>query len=108
MAKKYSLNDLEKTFKSMDNDKGRVGLDLLSEAYFLKGTLKRLKEEISNNEIVGEMQQWSYSINRSNPALKTYNTTIANYQKLMKQITELLPTKEEEPKDDGFESFGDE
>lgn len=106
MAKKYELKDLEKTFKEMDNDKGRIGLDLLSEAYFLKGTLKRLKEEITNNDIVGEMQQGNYSINRSNPALKTYNTTIANYQKLMKQLVELLPVKEENSKDDGFDSFG--
>ena len=108
MTKKYSLKDLEKTFKDMDNDKTRVGLDLLSEAYFLKDTLERLKKEINENEIVGEMQQGSYSINRSNPALKTYNTTIANYQKLIKQLTELLPEKEDnKPKDDGFECFGD-
>ena len=54
------------------------------------------------------MCQGSYSINRSNPALKTYNTTIANYQKLMKQLVELLPTdKEVKPVGDGFENFGD-
>lgn len=108
MTKKYSLKDLEKTFKEMDNDKTRVGLDLLSEAYFLKDTLERLKQEIRNNDIVGEMQQGSYSINRSNPALKTYNTTIANYQKLMRQLTDLLPEKEVKVQDDGFDGFGDE
>lgn len=107
-AKKYNLKDLEKTFIEMNNDKTRVGLDLLAEAYFMKDTLARLRDEIKNNDIVGEMCQGSYSINRSNPALKTYNTTIANYQKLMKQLVELLPTdKEVKPVGDGFENFGD-
>lgn len=106
MKKIYSLKDLEKTFKDMDNDKTRIGLDLLVESYFLKQTLERLKEQIRKNDIVSEMKQGSYSIDRSNPALKTYNTTISNYQKLMKQITDLLPDKNVDIEDDGFDSFG--
>ena len=103
--KKYDLKELEKTFLNLDNDKTNIGLDLLNEAYFIKDTLERLKKEIKGNEIVGEMQQGSYSINRSNPALKTYNTTITNYQKLMKQITELLPAQKDKTPDDIFNEF---
>lgn len=106
MSKKYSLKDLEKTFIEMDNDRTRIGLDLLNEAYFIKKSLDRLKDEIDKNDVVGEMQQGDYSINRSNPAFKTYNTTITNYQKLMKQLTDLLPTKETS-KMDSFEDFGE-
>ena len=106
IKKEYQLDQLEKVFIEMNNNKTKIGLDLLNEAYFIKKTLDRLKEEIENNSIVGEMQQGTYSINRSNPALKTYNTTIANYQKLMKQLTELLPD-ETAKKSDGFTEFGD-
>lgn len=107
IKKEYQLEQLEKVFIEMNNNKTKIGLDLLNEAYFIKKTLDRLKEEIENNNIVGEMQQGSYSINRSNPALKTYNTTIANYQKLMKQLTDLLPAEDNAKKTDGFSEFGD-
>ena len=101
---KKSLNELESVFKSMDSAKGKVGLDLLVEIQFMKKTLERLRKEIDNKDIILEMQQGEYSIDRSNPALKTYNTTIGNYNKLMKQLTDLLPNNEK-PKDDGFEGF---
>lgn len=106
MAKKVidNLDDIEATFVAMDNDKGKVGLALLEEARFIKSTLERLKKEIQDNDMVGEMQQGSYSITRSNPALKTYNTTSDNYRKIMKQIIDLLP-KEEKTKETGFDEF---
>ena len=46
------------------------------------------------------MCQGEYSIDRENPALKSYNTTIKNYQALIKQITELLPNENESNRDD--------
>ena len=102
---KKSLQELEKTFKNMDNDKGKIGLDLLTEVQFMKETLERLRAEIKNNDLIMEMQQGSYSIDRSNPALKTYNTTITNYNKLIKQLTDLLPDKDSKNKVDEFEEF---
>jgi hypothetical protein len=54
------------------------------------------------------MCQGDYTIERENPALKSYNTTIKNYTAVIKQLNDMLPAKEEKPKDDGFESFGDE
>lgn len=89
----------------MDNDKGKIGLDLLTEVQFMKETLERLRAEIKNNDLIMEMQQGSYSIDRSNPALKTYNTTITNYNKLIKQLTDLLPDKDSKNKVDEFEEF---
>ena len=102
---KKSLQEREKTFKNMDNDKGKIGLDLLTEVQFMKETLERLRAEIKNNDLIMEMQQGSYSIDRSNPALKTYNTTITNYNKLIKQLTDLLPDKDSKNKVDEFEEF---
>lgn len=95
---------LTKTFKNMDNDKGNLGLELLKEACFLKETLERLKDQIKKNEVIGEMKQGSYSISRTNPTIKTYNTTVTNYQKIIKQLNEMLPT-EKELLNDGFDDF---
>ena len=58
------------------------------------------------------MCQGTYSIERENPALKSYNTTIKNFQNLLKQISELLPIDIPEndgndPEDD-FDNWNDE
>lgn len=111
MAKKIAYKDLEqikKTFEELDTDKSKLALSLIDEALFLGETLKSLKDKISQDGVVTEMCQGAYSINRENPALRSYNTSIKNYQTLIKQITELLPSQEQNPKDDGFEGFGDE
>ena len=50
------------------------------------------------------MCQGAYSIDRENPALRSYNTSIKNYQSLIKQITELLP-KDEKSIEDEFDEF---
>ncbi len=109
MAKKIAYKDLkliEKTFKEKDCDKSRLALSLIDEAYFLGETLKKLKEKILKDGVVTEMCQGNYSIDRENPALKSYNASLKNYQALIKQITDLLPPEIELPKDDGFDDFG--
>lgn len=93
------LKDLKETFEKMDNDKSKLALSLLDEAYFCGETLKKLKKKVDDKGVVTEMCQGSYSIERENPALKSYNTTIKNYQALIKQITELLPNESEDSSD---------
>lgn len=105
MAKKKilpyeDLKTLKETFEKMNNDKSKLALSLLDEAYFCGDTLKKLKEKVTKDGVVTEMCQGNYNIDRENPALKSYNTTIKNYQALIKQITELLPNKNENNEDD--------
>ena len=104
MAKKKvfayeDLKTLKDTFEKMDNDKSKLALSLLDEAYFCGDTLNKLKEKVEKDGVVTEMCQGSYNIDRENPALKSYNTTIKNYQALIKQITELLPNENENNSD---------
>lgn len=98
MAKKKvlayeDLKTLKETFEKVDNDKSKLALSLLDEAYFCGDTLKKLKEKVEKDGVVTEMCQGNYNIDRENPALKSYNTTIKNYQALIKQITDLLPNQ---------------
>jgi hypothetical protein len=53
------------------------------------------------------MCQGNYSIDRESPALKSYNTTIKNYQTLIKQITDLLPVETKKDVGDEFDKFND-
>ena len=108
MAKKKmlayeDLKTLKETFEKMDNDKSKLALSLLDEAYFCGDTLKKLKEKITKDGVVTSMCQGAYDIDRENPALKSYNTTIKNYQALIKQITDLLPA-EQGNNNDNFEN----
>ena len=105
MAKKKvlayeELKTLKETFEKMDNDKSKLALSLLDEAYFCGDTLKKLKEKVEKDGVVTEMCQGNYNIDRENPALKSYNTTIKNYQALIKQITDLLPNQNNNNGDD--------
>src|SRR5699024_2546011 len=94
------LKTLKETFEKMDNDKSKLALSLLDEAYFCGNTLNKLKEKVEKDGVVTEMCQGNYNIDRENPALKSYNTTIKNYQALIKQITELLPNQNSNNGDD--------
>ena len=100
------LECLKTTFEELDNDKSKLALSLIDEALFLGQTLSVLKQKVKDYGVVTEMCQGKYSIDRENPALRSYNISIKNYQSLIKQITELLPTQNENPKGDGFDDFG--
>lgn len=101
---KKDLKELEKTFKAMNNDKGILGLNLIDEAVFLSSELEKLKDVLMNDDTIVDMPQGAYSIKRTNPALASYNTSIKNYQSLIKQINELLPNKEVAIEDE-FDAF---
>lgn len=104
MAKvvKVDLSSIKSTFKEMDSDSARLGLNLLVEAEFMKKTLKKLKKDINDNGVITEMSQGDYSIQRANPSLTQYNSLVKNYNATIKQISDILP-KEDSPIDDGFD-----
>jgi len=110
MAKKkvQDIKDLRSVFEKLDNNRSKLALSLLDKAEFMEDTLKELQAKVKLDGVVTEMCQGNYNIERENPALKSYNTTIKNYTAVVKQLNDMLPIKEEKPKDDGFESFGDE
>lgn len=109
MAKKKmaDIKDLRKVFEEINDNKSKLALSLLDKAEFLEETLKILQTKVKLEGVVTEMCQGTYTIDRENPALKSYNTTIKNYSNVIKQLNDMLPT-ENKPQDDGFESFGEE
>ena len=110
MAKKKisSIKELKDTFEQLDDDRSKLALSLLDKAEFLETTLSKLQKKVNDDGVVTTMCQGSYEIERENPALKSYNTTVKNYTSVIKQLNDMLPKDPENPKDDGFEKFGDE
>lgn len=108
MAKKKALDikDLKLIFEEMDNGKSKLALSLLDKAEFMEDTLKKLQKKVKDDGVVTSMCQGNYDIDRENPALRSYNTTIKNYTSVIKQLNDMLPS-DNKSKDDGFDNFGD-
>ena len=105
MAKKKisNIKELKSTFEQLDDDRSKLALSLLDKAEFMEGTLSKLQQKVNNDGVVTTMCQGSYEIERENPALKSYNTTIKNYTSVIKQLNDMLPKETENPKKDNFD-----
>ena len=105
MAKKTTadIKSLRTVFESTNDNKSKMALSLLDKAEFLNKTLLDLEKKIEEDGVVTIMIQGSYSIERENPALKSYNTTIKNYTSVIKQLNDMLPKEIENPKKDNFD-----
>lgn len=108
MAKKKELTmeEIRKSINGIEGSKRELALSLLDKAEFLEEVLAELKAKVKADGVVTEMCQGEYSIDRENPALKSYNATIKNYASIIKQLSDMIPTKADTKVDD-FENFGD-
>ena len=86
-----NINDLRKVFEELNDNRSKLALSLLDKAEFMNKTLLDLEERVNKDGVVTVMSQCSYEIERENPALRSYNTTIKNYTSVVKQIVDLLP-----------------
>lgn len=93
MAKRElpNLKKIRQVFETKNDNNSVLALSLLDKADFMEETLLKLQEKVKSDGVVTTMCQGSYEIERENPALKSYNTTIKNYTSVVKQIAELLP-----------------
>lgn len=101
---------LERIMKDVDLDpkKRRLAAGLIGRAAFLRASLTELEEDIAEN---GYTELFSQSENqtpyeRQRPNVNTYNSMNGNYQKIIKQLIDLLP-KEQTTKqvEDDFADF---
>ncbi len=102
---KDKLKNIKKSIKILPKEKQDVANSLLDEAMFCTDTLMELKKIVIADGVITEMEQGDYSIMRENPALKSYNSTIKNYQNLMKLLSDLFANIPVEEKPDELEEF---
>lgn len=89
--KKFNYNSIKENIENLPKDKQELCNSILNELIFMETTMDDLKKEIQDKGVVVDMCQGKYSIQRTNPALNQYNTTIKNYTNCLKQLNDLLP-----------------
>lgn len=99
---------LRKIYKNIPKDVTAIVDGLIRRAAFMRITLEEYEQDLSDNGYV-EMFTQSEKTNpyeRERPVARLYNSMNTNYQKIIKQLSDLLP-KPAKPnnEDDGFEEF---
>lgn len=89
--KAKSLRDLKKYFENDESPRSTLAMKLIAEAEFMESTLKGLKREVKATGWVSEFKQGTQTFDRENQALKSYNTTMKNYQSALKLLNDMLP-----------------
>ena len=89
--KKVDYNSIKDSIENLPKDNQELCNNILNELIFMEETLNSLKKEIQDKGVVVDMCQGKYSIQRTNPALNQYNTTMKNFTGCIKQLNDLLP-----------------
>lgn len=106
---KKEEDKLKKFFKAkgIDTTKNTAIQSLVSRASFMKVSLEDLESDLKKNGWTELFQQGKDQkpYERQRPTATTYNSLNINYQKIMKQLTDLLPKSKVENQSDNFEEF---
>lgn len=98
---------LKRIYKNIDKDSKAIIDGLVRRAAYMRITLEDWEEDIMDN---GYFEMFTQSdktdpYERERPVARLYNTMNGNYQKIIKQLSDLVPKREPEKKDDGFDAF---
>lgn len=101
---------LKKFFKSkgIDINENSAVQSLISRASFMKVSLEDLEQDLKENGWTEMFQQGEKQApyERQRPTATTYTSLNTNYQKIIKQLTDLLPkSKPTKNQTDTFEEF---
>ena len=96
-------------YKDMEAPKKSIATGLIGRAAFMRVQLEDLELDLLENGWTEPFSQGNQDpYDRARPAAQIYNTTNANYQKIIKQLDSMLPKAEVPSKkddDDGFDLF---
>lgn len=97
---------LAKNFEKIEAKRKSTTQGLIHRAAFMRISLEDLEKELNENgftELFSQGDQEPYL--RERPTSKIYNSLNANYQKIIKQLTDLLPKEEPDPEPGGGDDF---
>ena len=95
-------------FRAVEERKKKTVLGLIDRAAFLRVTLDELEADLQENGTTEQFSQGNQEpYARERPESRIYASMNANYQKIIKQLTDLLPKDESGPKQEGdaFDAF---
>ena len=100
---------LKKHYKDLTPSKKALAEGLIEQAAFMRVELIDLSADLEENGWTEPFSQGNQDpYERARPTGQIYNTTNANYQKIIDKLDKLLPkedSKVEKKEDDGFEEF---
>lgn len=100
-------NRLNRLFKGLEEKKKKLAVGLIERAAFMRVELEDLEADLKENGWTEPFQQSEKvePYDRARPQGQTYNTMNASYQKIMRQLHDMLPQEPVKAMDDGFENF---
>ena len=102
---------LKRQFSAVDKKAKAVVLGLIESASFMRVQLQELEADIRINGMTEKFSQSAGQkpYDRKRPQVELYNSINTNYQKIIKQLTDLIPKEErktaKKAEDDDFLSF---
>lgn len=95
---KKEENKLKKIFKNLDENKKQSVEGLIKRAAFMRVSLEDFEADLDCNGFVEKFAQSDKQepYERKRPVADLYNTMNTSYQKIVKQLTDLLPEGKEE------------
>lgn len=98
---------LKKLYAKIGKNKRATIEGLIQRAAFMRISLAELEADINKNGLTESFAQGDQiPYVRTRPAAVLYNTMNTGYQKIIKQLTDLLPEETaSREKDDGFDGF---
>jgi hypothetical protein len=98
---------LRSFYKNIEKNKMGLADGLIVRAAYMRITLEDYEKDLDKD---GYVELFSQSENlepyeRERPVARLYNSSNANYQKIMKQLFDLLPKEVQKEVDDGFDTF---
>lgn len=104
---KKEVRRLNRIYKDIDKDNKAIIDGLIQRAAYMRVTLEDWEKDIMEN---GYYEMFTQSektepYERERPVARLYNTMNANYQKIIKQLGDLVPKEVKVVEDDGFKDF---
>ena len=98
---KREENRLKKIFIGVDENKKRTVEGLIKRAAFMRASLEDFEDDLDQNGFTEPFQQGARQTpyDRKRPTADLYNTMNTGYQKIIKQLTDLLPDDKKESDD---------
>ena len=98
---------LSRIYSGIEEKRKKTIEGLIQRAAFLRITLEELEEDINIYGVTEWFSQGDQEpYQRERPSARVYNTMSTSYQKITKQLTDLLPKEEpQQPGGDEFEDF---
>lgn len=103
--KEEKLATLKTIFENVTENKKALVTGLIEQSAFMYVQLKELNEIIEKKGSVENFKQGKQEFLREQPAMKSYNSLIKNYNITIKQLSEFLPPGNSIPMDDEFERY---